>query len=148
MKARLAQMEAEASKLREGQVPLHCHCQVQVLAGHCCACSAQNELLAVQAKAGDDGAAAQGDAADAASREEVDSRSVYVGQVDYACTPEELQMHFNSCGTVNRVTILTDKFGQAKARCQTLLSVRGRGHCSIALRMKWWWQAAIVPKEC
>ncbi|KAK9839517.1 hypothetical protein WJX81_006809 [Elliptochloris bilobata] len=85
MKARLAQMEAEASKLREGQ-----------------------------AKAGDEAAAAQGEAADAASREEVDSRSVYVGQVDYACTPEELQMHFNSCGTVNRVTILTDKFGQAK----------------------------------
>jgi len=39
---------------------------------------------------------------------------VYVGQVDYGCTPEELQLHFNSCGTVNRVTILTDKFGQAK----------------------------------
>ena len=41
---------------------------------------------------------------------------MYVGQVDYACTPEELQMHFNSCGTVNRVTILTDRFGQAKVR--------------------------------
>jgi polyadenylate-binding protein 2 len=35
-------------------------------------------------------------------------------QVDYACTPEEVQQHFNSCGTVNRVTILTDKFGQPK----------------------------------
>ena len=70
--------------------------------------------LCVQAKTGDEPAAAQGDAADAASREEVDGRSVYVGQVDYGCTPEELQMHFNSCGTVNRVTILTDKFGQAK----------------------------------
>jgi len=32
---------------------------------------------------------------------------VYVGNVDYSCTPEELQMHFQSCGTVNRVTILT-----------------------------------------
>lgn len=35
-------------------------------------------------------------------------------QVDYACTPEEVQQHFQSCGTVNRVTILTDKFGQPK----------------------------------
>ncbi|KHG13063.1 Polyadenylate-binding 2 [Gossypium arboreum] len=33
---------------------------------------------------------------------------------DYACTPEEVQQHFQSCGTVNRVTILTDKFGQPK----------------------------------
>lgn len=35
-------------------------------------------------------------------------------QVDYACTPEEVQQHFQACGTVNRVTILTDKFGQPK----------------------------------
>lgn len=35
-------------------------------------------------------------------------------QVDYACTPEEVQQHFQSCGTVNRVTILTDKYGQPK----------------------------------
>lgn len=35
-------------------------------------------------------------------------------QVDYACTPEEVQQHFQSCDTVNRVTILTDKFGQPK----------------------------------
>ncbi|KAM0843116.1 hypothetical protein ACQ4PT_057929 [Festuca glaucescens] len=35
-------------------------------------------------------------------------------QVDYACTPEEVQQHFQACGTVNRVTILIDKFGQPK----------------------------------
>ena len=40
--------------------------------------------------------------------------SYYQFQVDYACTPEEVQQHFQSCGTVNRVTILTDKFGQPK----------------------------------
>ncbi len=45
---------------------------------------------------------------------EVDSRSVYVGSVDYAVTPEELSAHFNGCGTVNRVTILTDKGGNPK----------------------------------
>jgi polyadenylate-binding protein 2 len=53
-------------------------------------------------------------AAEAADREEVDGRSIYVGNVDYSCTPEELQLHFQGCGTVNRVTILTDKFGNAK----------------------------------
>ncbi|GAV65337.1 RRM_1 domain-containing protein [Cephalotus follicularis] len=49
-----------------------------------------------------------------ANREELDSRSVFVGNVEYSCTPEELQQHFKSCGTVNRVTIRTDKFGQPK----------------------------------
>nr|GFB52922.1 polyadenylate-binding protein 2-like [Tanacetum cinerariifolium] len=47
-------------------------------------------------------------------KEEADARSIYVSNVDYACTPEEVQQHFLSCGTVNRVTILTDKFGQPK----------------------------------
>ena len=35
-------------------------------------------------------------------------------QVDYACTPEEVQQHFQASGTVNRVTILTDEFGLPK----------------------------------
>ena len=34
--------------------------------------------------------------------------------MDYGATPEELQLHFAGCGTVNRVTILTDKLGNAK----------------------------------
>lgn len=60
-----------------------------------------------------------------ATKEEVDARSVYVGnvwliaqtlvnlneiQVDYSTSAEELQTHFQSCGTVNRITILYDKF--------------------------------------
>ncbi|WWC60900.1 uncharacterized protein I303_103476 [Kwoniella dejecticola CBS 10117] len=40
----------------------------------------------------------------------VDSRSVYIGNVDYGATPEEIQAHFQACGTINRVTILCDKF--------------------------------------
>jgi len=43
-------------------------------------------------------------------REEIDKRSVYVGNVDYGSTPEELQEHFKSCGQINRITILVDKF--------------------------------------
>jgi hypothetical protein len=38
------------------------------------------------------------------------SHSVYVGQVDYMTTPEELLGHFEACGTVERVTIVCDKY--------------------------------------
>ncbi|KIV99297.1 uncharacterized protein PV09_09064 [Verruconis gallopava] len=42
-------------------------------------------------------------------REDVDARSVFVGNVDYGASPEEIQDHFKSCGSINRVTILLDK---------------------------------------
>jgi len=45
-----------------------------------------------------------------AEQAEIDARSVYVGQCDYNATPEELQAHFQSCGTINRVTIICDKY--------------------------------------
>ncbi|XP_066289313.1 polyadenylate-binding protein 2-B-like isoform X2 [Branchiostoma lanceolatum] len=41
---------------------------------------------------------------------EADGRSVYVGNVDYGATAEELEAHFHGCGSINRVTILCDKF--------------------------------------
>ena len=84
MKARLKAMEDEANALKEEQ----------------------------KAEGGADAAP---DASEAnANREEADSRSVHVGGVDYATTPEELQKHFAACGTVNRVTILTDKYDNPK----------------------------------
>uniref|UniRef100_A0A7N0TJ66 RRM domain-containing protein n=1 Tax=Kalanchoe fedtschenkoi TaxID=63787 RepID=A0A7N0TJ66_KALFE len=88
MKKRLKEMEEEAAALREMQAKV------------------EKEMGGTP----DPGNAA----ASQASREEVDSRSVFVGNVDYACSPEEVQQHFQACGTVNRVTILTDKFGQPK----------------------------------
>ncbi|KAG5241835.1 polyadenylate-binding protein [Salix suchowensis] len=88
MKKRLKEMEEEAAALREIQAKV------------------EKEMGAVQ-----DPASAAGNQA---NKEEADSRSVFVGNVDYACTPEEVQQHFQPCGTVNRVTILTDKFGQPK----------------------------------
>ncbi|GMJ05927.1 polyadenylate-binding protein 1, POLYADENYLATE-BINDING PROTEIN 1 [Hibiscus trionum] len=88
MKRRLREIEEEAGALREMQA------KVEKEMG-----SAQDNSSA---------------SASQAEKEEVDSRSIYVGNVDYACTPEEVQQHFQSCGTVNRVTILTDKFGQPK----------------------------------
>jgi len=88
MKKRLKEMEDEAAALREMQA------KVESQMG-----SAQDPASA---------------AASQANREEVDSRSVFVGNVDYSCTPEEVQQHFQTCGTVNRVTIRTDKYGQPK----------------------------------
>merc|ERR1719481_617845 len=41
---------------------------------------------------------------------EADSRSVYVGNVDYGATAEELEQHFHGCGAVVRVTIQCNKF--------------------------------------
>ena len=46
---------------------------------------------------------------------EVDSRSIYVGNVDYHASPSDLKEFFKECGTINRVTILLDKYtGQPK----------------------------------
>jgi len=41
---------------------------------------------------------------------EADQKSIYVGNVDYGATAEELEQHFHGCGSVNRVTILCDKY--------------------------------------
>ncbi|KAK9774506.1 putative RRM domain-containing protein [Seiridium cardinale] len=48
-------------------------------------------------------------------KNDIDSRSIFVGNVDYSVSPEEIQAHFQECGSINRVTILLDKFtGQPK----------------------------------
>ena len=76
MKRRVAEMEAEAAKLREMQASLDQ--QTSDLRGE--------------------------------EKEDVDARSIFVGNVDYGASPEEIQAHFQSCGSINRVTILLDKF--------------------------------------
>ncbi|BFZ59886.1 hypothetical protein YB2330_000908 [Saitoella coloradoensis] len=89
MKRKVAEMEAEAAKLREMTESLN----------------QESELLEE-------------------NKEEVDLRSVYVGNVDYAATPEEIQAHFSSCGTINRVTILCDKYtGHPKGSRKIRLTV-------------------------
>merc|ERR1719347_831180 len=40
---------------------------------------------------------------------DVDSRSLYIGNVDYGATAEEVEQHFHDCGIINRVTILCNK---------------------------------------
>ncbi|KAJ2891684.1 hypothetical protein IWW38_003516 [Coemansia aciculifera] len=59
------------------------------------------ENLSKEPKSGEQGASAEDD---------VDSRSIYIGNVDYATTPVELQEHFKGSGSITRVTILCDKF--------------------------------------
>mmetsp|Transcript_24001 Transcript_24001/g.24593 ORF Transcript_24001/g.24593 Transcript_24001/m.24593 type:complete len:207 (+) Transcript_24001:162-782(+) len=45
----------------------------------------------------------------------LDENSVYVGQVDYEATIDDLRAHFAPCGTIKRMTILCDKYtGHAK----------------------------------
>ncbi|KAK7591073.1 hypothetical protein V9T40_002686 [Parthenolecanium corni] len=46
----------------------------------------------------------------AEAKAEADNRSIYVGNVDYGATAEELEAHFHGCGSVNRVTILCNKY--------------------------------------
>jgi len=49
------------------------------------------------------------------NKEDVDNRSIFVGNVDYSASPEDIQAHFQSCGSINRVTILLDRYtGQPK----------------------------------
>ncbi|WFD44058.1 Polyadenylate-binding protein 1 [Malassezia psittaci] len=83
MKQRVAEMEAEAVKLREMNDAAE---QEMGGSGSLSGFPTEEEKL------------------------EVDNRSIYVGNVDYGATPEEIQQHFQSCGTINRVTILCDKF--------------------------------------
>lgn len=43
-------------------------------------------------------------------QQEIDSRSIYIGNVDFKTTPEDLEQVFNAAGTINRVTILYNRF--------------------------------------
>ena len=45
-----------------------------------------------------------------AESEEIDKRSIFVGNVDYSASTEELREVFKECGAIERVTIPTDKF--------------------------------------
>ncbi|KAL0638539.1 hypothetical protein Q9L58_002475 [Maublancomyces gigas] len=86
MKRRVAEMEAEAAKLREMQATLD---------------KENNDLRE--------------------DKEDIDARSIFVGNVDYGASPEEIQAHFQSCGSINRVTILLDKFtGHPKGYAQLI----------------------------
>ncbi|CDR95501.1 RNA binding protein, putative [Babesia bigemina] len=50
------------------------------------------------------------DAMETEENEEVDRRSIYVGNVDYSTKPHDLQEFFKASGQINRITIMVDKW--------------------------------------
>lgn len=85
IKARVKEMEEEAEKLKDMQKEIEGSLNLSM--------SPTNAALPTPEE-----------------KQEVDARSVYVGNVDYSATAEELEQHFHGCGSVNRVTILCDKY--------------------------------------
>ena len=43
-----------------------------------------------------------------------DDRSIFIGNVDYSSTVEELHEFFKTCGTIDKITIKTDSYGKPK----------------------------------
>ena len=65
---------------------------------------------------------------------EIDARSIYVGNVDYGATAEDLEDHFFGCGVVNRVSILCNKFtGQPKGFAYIEFADKDSVQMSLAL---------------
>ncbi|EDO05317.1 putative Polyadenylate-binding protein 2 [Babesia bovis T2Bo] len=50
------------------------------------------------------------ESADQEENDEVDRRSIYVGNVDYSTKPHDLQEFFKASGQINRITIMVDKW--------------------------------------
>ncbi|NWW59535.1 EPA2A protein, partial [Ifrita kowaldi] len=103
IKAKLREIEKEDERLKELQLEAENHLFMSSEAGMDCAwvllslprdTSGAQALFPLTTK----------------EKVEADQRSIYVGNVDYGGTAEELESHFNSCGHINRVTILCDKF--------------------------------------
>ncbi|XP_014245190.1 polyadenylate-binding protein 2-B [Cimex lectularius] len=88
IKARVREMEEEAEKLKQMQTEV----DKQMNLGSPPATGAAGLNLSYDEKV------------------EVDNRSIYVGNVDYGATAEELESHFHGCGSIVRVTILCNKF--------------------------------------
>ncbi|XP_070491964.1 polyadenylate-binding protein 2 isoform X1 [Chironomus tepperi] len=84
IKARVKEMEEEAEKLKQLQSEVN----KQMTLG---SPTSSTPILSVEEKM------------------EIDNRSIYVGNVDYGATAEELEAHFHGCGSINRVTILCNK---------------------------------------
>ncbi|XP_063157635.1 polyadenylate-binding protein 2 [Candoia aspera] len=87
IKARVREMEEEAEKLKELQNEVEKQMNMSPPPGN-----AGPVIMSLEEKM------------------EADARSIYVGNVDYGATAEELESHFHGCGSVNRVTILCDKY--------------------------------------
>jgi len=85
IRARIKEMEEESEKIRKMQCEVEKQMNVSVSSNGGVLISPEEKM-------------------------EIDARSVYVGNVDYGTTAEELEAHFHGCGSLNRVTIQCDKF--------------------------------------
>ncbi|NWV19900.1 EPA2A protein, partial [Origma solitaria] len=98
IKAKLREIEEEDERLKELQLEAESHLFMNAEAGVCPSVCDKSLLSTVLFPL------------TTKEKMEADQRSIYVGNVDYGGTAEELESHFNSCGQINRVTILCDKF--------------------------------------
>ncbi|CAD6208565.1 hypothetical protein G9C98_001354 [Cotesia typhae] len=86
IKARVREMEEEAEKLKQLQSEVDKQMNMGALPGMISLNTSMEEKI------------------------EIDNRSIYVGNVDYGATAEELEQHFHGCGSVNKVTIQCNKY--------------------------------------
>ncbi|XP_053552742.1 polyadenylate-binding protein 2-B isoform X3 [Bombina bombina] len=127
IKARVREMEEEAEKLKELQNEVEKQMNMSPPPGN-----AGPVIMSVEEKM------------------EADARSIYVGNVDYGATAEELEAHFHGCGSVNRVTILCDKFtGHPKGFAYIEFSDKESVRTSMALDESLFRgrQIKVVPKR-
>ncbi|KAL3766525.1 hypothetical protein ACHAWU_000320 [Discostella pseudostelligera] len=97
LSAEIARMEEEAARIAAETEELE----------KANATSAATSATATKAKSGGVAGGSSGETSEEKIKK--DGYSIYVGQVDYSTTPEELLSHFESCGVVERVTIVCDK---------------------------------------
>ncbi|KAM4810657.1 polyadenylate-binding protein 2-B isoform 1-T1 [Rhinophrynus dorsalis] len=127
IKARVREMEEEAEKLKELQNEVEKQMNMSPPPGN-----AGPVIMSIEEKM------------------EADARSIYVGNVDYGATAEELEAHFHGCGSVNRVTILCDKFtGHPKGFAYIEFSDKESVRTSMALDDSLFRgrQIKVVPKR-
>lgn len=111
MKLRVKEMEEEAEKLKQMQDDVERLMHVGSTDS-----SSSQQTLSLEEK------------------QEIDARSIYVGNVDYSTTADDLERHFHGCGSVNRVTILTDKFsGQPKGFAYVEFAEKDSVQIAVAL---------------
>lgn len=109
IKKRVQEMEEEAVKLKQLQNEMEQQMQMNPSSGNAGPVSLEDKL-------------------------DADQRSIYVGNVDYSSTAQELEAHFHGCGSINRVTILCDKFsGHPKGFAYVEFADKDAVHTAMAL---------------
>ncbi|KAL0227547.1 hypothetical protein RCL1_003691 [Eukaryota sp. TZLM3-RCL] len=68
-------------------------------------------------------------------REEIDSRSIFVGNLPPSTTEEEIKDHFSSCGTIERVTLPTVKH-TGKPKGYAYIEFQSKSNAEAALMLE------------